>query len=189
MHIKHPELVARYNSQPQPKCCYGTFFGRVFRMWLCKEEAVKPQFIKKKYKNPYDTSGRVCNQCMTYKLWSEYHRTRRTSTWYKTICKICTNINHKAYRIRTNYQMDRMYKVKTRKLNTWDILQFYDDIQEDILKYWAIQKWQVVDYKYMRGYKIRSLTTWYYDWLNTSNGPKSKKHKPFMKLDDLSSGS
>jgi len=48
------------------------------------------------------------------------------------------------YRKRTNRQKDKEYRLKTRKLATGDTLQFYDDVEKDLLQYCRIQQRQVI---------------------------------------------
>jgi len=182
--IKHKELLERYKTQPDPKPKYTTFFGRVLRYWYTKEKAINPKSLLWLHfiKNPYQENWKVCNNCNQFKEWKDYNKNRAIKNWYNGKCRECMIQQKREYRKRTNRQKDKEYRLKTRKLATGDTLQFYDDVEKDLLQYCRIQQRQVIWYEYKKWYRIKSLTTWHTDRLNTTQAKKAKKYKRFIKI-------
>ena len=45
----------------------------------------------------YDSEGRNCSKCGEYKLWSEYHKSKKEACGYKSACKSCRNTIKRKY--------------------------------------------------------------------------------------------
>jgi len=52
--------------------------------------------VSRKYLD-YSSEGRKCSKCGEYKLWSEYHKSKKEPSGYKSACKSCRNKDKKKY--------------------------------------------------------------------------------------------
>ena len=148
---KSPELHQRYENQPQPKPTRNIFRNRVIQYWYSKEKAItNERYIFQAKRTQHiqrDENWRVCNKCKQYKPRDEYAKNKVWFRWKCWSCKECKNKEHREYRIKTNHQKDREYKIKRRKLNIWDQIYFNWQIRE------------VIWYKYNRWYTVKSITS------------------------------
>lgn len=148
---KRPELHERYDKQPQPKAKRQTFRERVVRYWYTKEQSLRTDnWFRRQKRNQHivrDENWRVCRKCNQYKVRDKFSKNKDWFRWKCWTCKECKNKEHREYRIKTNHQKDREYKIKRRKLNIWDQIYFNWQIRE------------VIWYKYNRWYTVKSITS------------------------------
>jgi len=145
-HLKHKELNKWYREQEGEKSNYRVFIGRVIRYWYSKEEAIKKEPKPKKSKTLINEKGRVCLKCWIFKERDNYSKNKKVKTWRLGTCKECMKEIKREYRYnRGGIEKDREYKRNKRHLEIGEQVFLNDEIRE------------VIDKKFKRGVKIRSL--------------------------------
>lgn len=173
--VKRPELVDFYHSYDKEKVSYSVYFARVKQQWMSKEEAIKIKQLKWKHmiKTLIDLDWRVCTHCMQYKTWDKFSKTKSTTTWRTPNCLECRQKLKKIYREATNYEKDREYKKKVRKLEIGSFIIMEKERYIDWLP--REDRREVIKYVYKKWYMIKSTIDWIYrriDMNDNSNKPK-----------------
>ncbi len=153
-HLKHKEDREWYHSYEWEKASYVNFMNRL-DLWYSREESIQPWKMKwPKPKNEVSDTGRVCNKCLQFKLWSEFAKAmtmwspnRRTQD-----CKQCRNEYKRQYREKSN--RDQEYKKLKRKPPIWSKIWLINYIHYDTM--WNPREviWTITDYKYKKWYTL-----------------------------------
>lgn len=180
---KYPELIAWYRDYEWEKCSYKNFFFRVVRYWYPKEKAIKKRSYKWSYmiKTEIRDEGRVCTNCLKFKLWSEFAKTKDTSTGRTSNCLSCRKEKSRRERAEGRTK-DSEYKKKRRMLKIWSYVAFLNPVIID----WAPREdtREVISYSFKKGYQIRSVHTGLYKTLDTNDNRKVNQNSvPFYRVD------
>lgn len=174
-HVKYKEVNDFWRNHTDPKVPYNTFKTRIDRYWYTdREKAITEKKYTSRRKNHWIyEDGRVCTKCKQRKPREMFAYTKDTVCHMTSKCKECRNTYHRELRVRQNYEVDRRYKEKYRKLTIWEHIALQTPRYIDWLPREDVYK--VIDYKSNKWYLLQSIIDWIYTWIDTWNNPKSKK--------------